>query len=199
MVSRSDILCVRFTIDMHKTSKIYLSPLKVEDSPTLFEWINRRDLVLFNSGYKPIHEGNHHLWFDSVTQKNDLFIFAIRKVENNELIGSCQLNNINWVNRNAELQIRIAADDNRNKGFGADALSLLLKFGFNDLNLNKIYLNVFATNLRAVRAYERAGFINEGNFKQQAYIDGSYVDVVFMGILKKDYDKRLHASGNTPA
>lgn len=184
---------------MHKTLKVYLSPLKSEDAPTLFNWINQRDLVLFNSGYKPIHERNHQLWFESITQKNDVFIFAIRKVEGDEIIGSCQLNNVNWINRNAELQIRIAADSERGKGFGADALLLLLKFGFNDLNLNKIYLNVFATNSRAVKAYEKVGFNKEGDFKQQAYINGSYLDVVFMAILKEHYDKGLHHSGDTSA
>ncbi len=183
---------------MHKNDKIYLSPLLKEDSAILFGWINQRDLVIFNASYKPIHEPNHIAWFENITNRQDVFIFGIRKTETDELIGSCQLNSINWVHRNAELQIRIAVDDNRGKGFGSDAVRLLLEFAFGDSNLNRVYLHVSATNVRAIKVYEKMGFQKEGEFKQHAFIDGEYKDIIEMGILRKDYERGKSESGNSP-
>lgn len=177
---------------MHKTEKIYLSPLLAKDSKTLFDWINERDLVVFNSGYKPTHEFNHLAWFESIVKKQDVFIFGIRRTANNQLIGSCQLYHVNFISRNAELQIRIAAMNDQGQGFGSDAIQLLLKFAFADINLNKVYLNVFSTNERAIKAYQKCGFRQEGELREHAFIDGEYLNIIVMAILKKEYEKQYH-------
>lgn len=178
---------------MHRTEKIYLAPISSEDSETLFAWINERELVTFNSSYKPVHKANHNIWFESIIKKPDVIIFGIKRVEDDKLIGSCQLNNLNLISRNAELQIRIASDSDRGRGFGSDAVQLLLKFAFADLNLNKVYLHVFSTNKRAVKAYEKCGFRHEGELKQQAFINGSYLDIAVMAVLREDYEKQAHS------
>lgn len=177
---------------MHRTAKIYLSPLSAADSETLFGWINERDLVIFNSGYKPVHKPNHEAWFEGIVKKTDLFIFGVRRIEDDKLIGSCQLNNLNYVSRTAELQIRIATDEDRGKGFGSDAVQLLLKFAFDDLNLNKVYLNVFSTNARAIKAYQKAGFRQECELRQHAFVDGKYLNIIVMAVLREDYEKQDH-------
>jgi RimJ/RimL family protein N-acetyltransferase len=182
---------------MLKGDKVYLSPLLREDSVVLFDWINRRDLVVFNSNYKPVHEPSHLQWFDSIVNRHDTVIFGIRKNGTGQLIGSCQLNNINWIHRTAELQIRIAADDDRGKGFGREAVGLLLQFGFDDLNLNKVYLHVFADNERAIKAYEKSGFQKEGWFKQHVYVAGKYLDVLVMAIFRSEYETRADNSSDT--
>lgn len=170
-----------------KDKKVYLSALTQQDSLQLFKWINNRELVLFNSFYKPVHEISHIQWFQSIVERKDLIIFGIRLIGSDKLIGSCQLFNIHCVYQSAELQIRIGDVDELSKGFGKEAVHELIEYGFFQLNLHRIYLQVFADNIRAIKAYEKVGFIKEGSHRQAAFINGDYKDIVIMGILKNEF------------
>jgi RimJ/RimL family protein N-acetyltransferase len=77
------------------------------------------------------------------------------------------------------------------RGYGSEAVSLMLRFGFTELNLRRISLSVFEYNTRAVRAYEKAGFQQEGRLRQALQRDGRRWDELFMGILREDW-LRLH-------
>lgn len=175
---------------MHKSQHVILTPVCEDDLPLLFEWINNREQVLFNAPYKPVHEIQHQQWFISIIQRNDVAIFGIRSQDTQTLIGTCQLHSINLIHRNAELQIRIGRIQERNKGYGSEAVDLLLKYAFRDLNLHRVYLHVFANNTAAIRAYEKNGFTQEGMERQAAFIDGEFRDVIEMAILRNEYDKR---------
>jgi diamine N-acetyltransferase len=164
--------------------RIMLAPLRDEDSRTLLDWINQRDDVLLSAPYKPVHGADHAQWFDAIRARDDVVIFAIRTIEDDRLIGSCQLHSIDHRSRSAELQIRIGEPDARGQGLGSEALGLLMRHGFDDLNLHRICLRVFATNGRAIGAYEKAGFEVEGRLRDGAYVDGHYVDVVLMARLR---------------
>lgn len=172
---------------MLKTNQICLSPLTLSDSAILSRWINKRELVLMSAPYKPVNELQHNYWFKSIQERNDVVVFGIRLLKSNKLIGSCQLHSINPVHRTAELQIRIGEERESRQGHGTEALRLLLKFGFHDLNLNRIYLHVFKTNIPAIRAYEKVGFVREGILRSAAYIDGKYLDITVMGILRNEF------------
>lgn len=163
--------------------KVKLTALAPDDSETLRAWINDRELVLNNAPYRPIHPAQHEAWFASVQARADAVIFAIRLVDGDRLIGTCQLLGIHPVHSNAELQIRIGEADARGQGHGSEAVRLLLDFAFRDLNLHRVYLNVFASNAAAIRAYEKAGFVQEGVAREAAFIDGRYMDVVQMAVL----------------
>jgi len=167
--------------------RVKLTPLRADDLPAMFEWINDRESVLRNSAYRPVGEAQHRAWFESVQQRADTVIFAVRLVGDGRLIGSCQLHGISPVHRSAELQIRLGEPAHRGQGYGTEAVRLLLEFAFKDLNLNRVYLHVFGTNLAAIRVYEKVGFAREGLLRKAAYIDGAYVDVLVMGILREEY------------
>lgn len=174
---------------MLRTGQIALTPLSADDLPVLFAWINEREQVLFNAAYKPVPAEQHQEWFAAIQRRNDVILFGIRQLGNNTLIGSCQLHSINPVHRSAELQIRIGEVAQRGHGYGSQAVQLLLDFAFKDLNLNRVYLQVFKNNIPALRTYEKAGFRREGLLRQAAYIDGRYVDVVIMGLLREEYEQ----------
>jgi RimJ/RimL family protein N-acetyltransferase len=175
---------------MVQTSQIALGPISIEDLPALFDWINDREQVLFNAPYQPVHWEQHRKWFESVQQRQDMVIFGIRLQTTNKLIGSCQLYSINYIHRTAELQIRIGEVAERGHGYGTEAIHILLDFAFKDLNLNRVYLQVFASNEAATRAYEKAGFVHEGVLRHHAHIDGDYVDVNVMGVLREEFYAR---------
>lgn len=172
---------------MLRSENVYLAPLTEDDQAQLFVWINERDQVVYNASYKPISNLQHKEWFESVQKRKDVVIFGIRKTDSSNLIGSCQLVSINHVHRSAELKIRIGEVEERHKGYGTEAVGLLLSFAFNDLNLNRVFLQVFETNQSAIRAYEKAGFVREGLMRNAAYINGEYVAIIPMGILATEY------------
>lgn len=171
---------------MFRSENVYLDGLRISDSELLFKWINNRDLVLWNNNYTPIHEPNHIEWFDIIRKKEDVRIFAIRQKNDHKLIGTCQLSAINFINSSAELQIRIGDVAEQGKGYGTEATRLLVTFGFNDLNLHRIYLNVFEHNARALKTYDKIGFKKEGVLRDAEFINGQYFNVVTMSIFKID-------------
>ena len=170
--------------------KVSLHPLRFEDKEILFKWINDRELVHFNAPYKPVSELEHDEWFKRITQKEDVFFFTIKENEKDVTIGSCQLHNVHQVHRSAELQTRIGDRKYQNKGYGTEAIELLLKFGFQDLNLHRIYLHVLKDNERARKVYLKTGFTIEGELSEAAFINGKYVDVQLMSILRDVHKKR---------
>ncbi len=175
---------------MLKGARVALAPLTAEHPGDLFEWINDRDLVLFNAAYKPVHAARHREWFEAIQRREDAVIFGIRKLDDSGgLIGTCQLHGIHPVHRSAELQIRIGVVEEQGRGQGSEATRLLLDFAFRDLNLRRVFLHVFSSNARAVKVYERAGFRLEGRLREAVHVDGEYLDVLVMGILRAEYEE----------
>lgn len=168
-----------------QSENIRLRPLQKADAQLLYQWISDRELVIHNAPYFPISETDHELWVERMmTKRSDLVIFVIEELNSGVAIGTCQLLNINWVHRSAELQIRIASTKHQGKGYGSEAVQLLCTFGSSDLNLHRIYLHVFVSNQRAIRVYEKCGFTIEGVLKEAAFIDNSLLDVILMAKLR---------------
>ena len=170
---------------MIKGKDIFLSPIEPEDISKLLMWINDRETVHFNTYYLPVSKSEQKNWYANIIRSGDVKIFGIRKNTGKKLIGTCQLCNINMIDRNAELRIRIGEQNERGKSYGTQASGLLLDFGFNDLNLEKIYLHVFSVNKRAISSYKKLGFAEEGRMKRHAYINGKYLDIIIMSRFRK--------------
>jgi UDP-4-amino-4,6-dideoxy-N-acetyl-beta-L-altrosamine N-acetyltransferase len=162
--------------------QVTLSSIRVDDSETLFQWINDPETVRHNAPYRPVHWVNHEEWVRSLGKATNKVVFAIRA--DARLVGVVQLIDIDPVHRSAELTIRIGEEENRDAGFGTSALKQVVDFAWRDLNLHRVWLRVFANNPRAIRAYEKAGFVREGVLREAAHIDGHYMDIVAMGILR---------------
>ncbi|HZS30770.1 MAG TPA: GNAT family protein [Gaiellaceae bacterium] len=167
---------------------VELAALRPEDSPVLFEWINDHDLVVLNAPFRPVSQAEHDAWFARVQERENGRIFAIR--EDDRLVGTCQLHSIHPVHRSAELQIRIGAAGARGRGVGTEALRQLLEHGFEQLHLHRIHLYVLADNERALRAYRRVGFREEGVLRDGACIDGRWVDLILMAVLDHEWTGR---------
>ena len=131
---------------------------------------------------------------DAIRPDSTAKIFVIETL-GSEAIGECGLRNFDWVSHNAELIITIGDKRYWGKGYGTDAVSLLLQLAFDRLNLHSVNLTTHGTNERAIRCYEKCGFVREGLFRERTFVRGSYVDVVAMGVLRSEYEKRRAASG----
>ncbi len=157
-----------------------LEPLRDEDSDALFGWINDRELVVLNAPFEPVARPHHDLWFDWVRERDDVDIHGIRTIAGDKLIGSCQLNGIDREAGTCTLQIRIGDRSEWGRGRGTEAVGLLLERAFGDFGMREVRLDVLATNLRAIRAYEKAGFARTGVRPGGATIEGEAVDVIEM-------------------
>lgn len=151
----------------------------------MFGWINDRELVSFNSPFAPVGREDHDRWFDQVRSRDDVAIFAIRAIEGDRLVGSCQLNGIDREAGTCNLQIRIAAPSDRGKGTGGEVLRLLVDRAFGALLLRSIALDVFSDNARAIRAYESAGFRRVGLRQADVVVEGEPKDVVEMELTRE--------------
>lgn len=172
---------------MHETSQIKLSSLQSKHAMILWRWINDRRIVESSAAYRPISKKEHQRWFRSVRKRGDVVIWGIFLKPTLKLIGYCQLKTIHKIYKTAELQIRLGDPKEHNKGYGTQAIQLLLNYGFKKMRLRKIYLHVLVSNPRAIHIYQKFGFVQEGILRQHACIRGKFVDVLVMGLFKNGY------------
>ena len=114
-------------------------------------------------------------------------IFAIHSLADDFMIGFTTLGGFNWQARSAWVGIGIGEPEYRGKGFGTDAMKTLAGYAFKQLNLNRINLAVFEYNPRAIRSYEKCGFVHEGSERQALKRGEQRWDLMFMGLLREDW------------
>jgi RimJ/RimL family protein N-acetyltransferase len=161
---------------------VTLDAPRLGDSEILFRWINDPATVRFNAAYRPVDEASHAAWFSSIGEDRSRVLFAIRAA--GRLVGTLQLLHIHPVHRSAELTIRIGAETDRGRGYGTAAVKLALRFCWDDLNLQRVWLQVFSDNARAIGAYRKAGFDIEGIQRRAAFVGGRWRDVMLMAVLR---------------
>lgn len=167
--------------------KIYLSPANIEDAEIFTKWLNDFQVTDYiGRSTKIMTVEGEKKWLEDSLKDNDVMLSIIKK-EDNQMIGNMTLFEINNINRTATLGIMIGETENMSKGYGTEAIRLMMDFAFNYLNLNNIMLNVMEFNKRAIRAYEKVGFKEFGRRKEASYINGKYHDIIYMEMLKKDF------------
>jgi len=120
-------------------------------------------------------------------QRNREFVFFIRTLEGDSLIGFVELFIPTWIHGDAWVGIGIGDRHYWGKGYGTDAMRLILRYAFQELNLNRVSLDVFSYNPRAIRSYEKAGFKHEGRQRNTLLREGSRADFLLMGILREEW------------
>ena len=126
-------------------------------------------------------------WYQTNTALKDTYNFAIETLEDKKYLGGCGVNEVDWKNSKVVVGIFIGDKEYWNKGYGTDAMNVLIKFVFEQMNINKIKLVVYSFNERAIKCYEKCGFQKEGVHRQEAYKDGRYYDEIVMGLLKEEW------------
>jgi len=178
--------------------RIRLRAVEHDDLPTFVKWVNDPEVTQGISIYLPLSMADEEEWFTHVRgripEERNLVI-EIRKPEQDSdevtwmMIGGCSFFKYDGRNHSSEFGIMIGDKRYWNQGYGTEVVRLLVQHGFNTLNLNRIYLRVLDNNPRAIRAYEKAGFIYEGRQRQAEYKGGKYLDLLVMSILKDEFLK----------
>ncbi|MBU7013667.1 MAG: GNAT family N-acetyltransferase [Theionarchaea archaeon] len=175
---------------MYKGTKVSLQSLERKHLQKCVEWLNDPEITETLSMSEPVSMESEQRWYDSYLKDDHSKILAIETVKG-EFIGNIGLHNIDLHNRKAELGIFIGDKEYWGKGYGTEAVLLGLKFAFEALNLNKVYLRTFVSNKRAQRCYEKAGFKKEGILRQDMFKNGNYVDCIVYSVLIEEYFRSI--------
>jgi RimJ/RimL family protein N-acetyltransferase len=164
-------------------NRLYLSPVNTDDAETFVRWMNDETVGLnFGQIMNVVGSKDDLKWL--FEPPNDVQRYGIVLLDKDILIGAISLQNINHLNRNAFIGIFIGEAEHRSKGYGAEAIRLLLNYGYNTLNLNNIMLSVHADNEAAIACYKKVGFREAGRRSEWVFKNGKYVDNALRNFLR---------------
>lgn len=170
--------------------RLYLSPMTLDDIPKYVKWLNDRKVTDgIHATFRMTNELTEKAWVEKIMEKGD-YTFGIVKKENNELIGNCGLMNYSPIDGKCTIGIFIGDEENRGRGYGKEAINMLLEYGFNVLRCHNINLDVFDFNEQAIACYKKIGFKEYGRRHECYYLDGKWHDELSMEILETDYRNR---------
>lgn len=127
---------------------------------------------------------------DADNERPGNFFFLIQRLQDERVVGETALTSASDQHRNAWLSIAIGERELWGQGFGSDAVQVALRFAFQELNLHRVSLSTFEYNPRAVRAYEKIGFVHEGRVRAGMSRHGKRWDMLFMGILRREWEAK---------
>lgn len=170
--------------------RVYLSPMCMEDAEKYVKWMN--DIKVtdgINQSKNLVTLESEREWIEN-NSKISNYNFSIVKKENDELIGNCSFHNIDKINGLATVGIFIGEEENRNKGYGSEALKLLIGYGFDYLNLNNIMLTVYSFNKNAISCYKKVGFKEMGKRRGALMQKNIRYDIIYMDMIREEYYKK---------
>ena len=176
---------------MYYGELVKLRAPEMEDLDIILKYFNNLELRQFLATAWPMSRNAERKWLERATVMNPWkdgeMILAIVDKRTNEFLGLCSLFDISKQHQKAEFGIAIHNPENLGKGYGTDTTRVMLWVAFHVLGLNSVYLLTLASNERARRAYEKAGFKHTGVFRQGAYVLGKFHDFDIMDITKEEF------------
>ena len=154
-------------------------------------WVNDPEVTAGLTLFLPMSSVDEEKWFENAMQRPQAekpLVIDMNDGGDWRLIGNSSFFDFDWFSRAAEVGIMIGDKTVWNQGYGTEVMTLLLRHGFETLNLNRIYLRVYADNKRAIRTYEKAGFVHEGRLRQAVYKHCVYSNVLYMSVLREEWD-----------
>ena len=168
--------------------KCYLSPMDVNDAEKYAEWLNDLELTSYLTLYNSvINKDTERIFLEKLSKEHN---YSIIDKNTDELIGTCGFVELDHINQISEVGIFIGDKNYWNKGYGTEALTLLLDYGFKALNLHNIMLKVYSFNERAIKSYKKAGFKLMGKRREALKRGNETFDILYMDLLYKEFYKR---------
>jgi RimJ/RimL family protein N-acetyltransferase len=188
-----------FASNLLHSARVRLTALRLDDLSTIARWYEDADFArLFDARpAAPKTAGALESWLEEYSRSTNCYLFAVRPLESDELLGFVELESIMWVHQHAWLSIAIGDAANQGQGYGTEALQMLLQFAFQELNLHRVQLTVFRYNQRAIALYEKVGFQREGIYREHLQRDGVRYDMFLYGILRPEWLARFESQTHT--
>jgi len=171
------------------SDRLYYRPLEREDAAAVQPWINDPEVRPFVRQHRPMTLQGEVQFIERVTTDETSISLLIVRRDGDVPIGVTALFMIDHRHRKADFGISIGDKSCWRQGYGQEATRTIVDYGFATLNLNRIGLYVFEYNPRAIRCYEKAGFVQEGVMRQEQYDNGRYWNTIVMSILRDDWSK----------
>ncbi|MGD8566061.1 MAG: GNAT family protein [Candidatus Bathyarchaeota archaeon] len=182
--------------------KVCIRSFELSDLDEIMKYWNKVELrrLLGSIDDGPASSTQEEEWIKEtwkLRKEKKAFQFAITTLKDKKLIGGAGLFNFHWTSRSAEVGIGIYNPEYWGKGYGVESLNLVLGFAFQNLNLNRVELEVFDFNKRAYKCYRKVGFNEVGRKREALFMEGQYHDAIIMDILKDEWMKKqdIHNQG----
>ena len=156
------------------------------DIPIFVKWFNDPEVTQFLLRSPPMSMEEEERWFENL-MRDEGRVFCIETLEG-ELIGNLGVMHFDWTNRKADIGVVLGEKEYWSKGYGTEAITLLLGYLFEELNLHRVWLYCEEANRRAQRCYEKCGFTREGVFRDNRRKQGSYANDIIYSILRDEWD-----------
>lgn len=168
---------------------VKLRPMAVDDAPRFADWYSDRDVTRYLTMRYGMSLASEEAWLREQTSVPMAYENAIFSIDTNEgrHIGSTGLHRTSPEDRSAWLGITIGDKSYWSRGYGTDAVRLLLRLGFEEMNLHRVDLTVDASHEAGRACYRKCGFVEEARLRQARYVRGSYDDWIVMGILREEW------------
>ena len=174
--------------------RVRLRAAEQNETSLFLTWVNDPEVIEHLTLAYPMSQYEEDRWYEKMMTLPPVehpFVIDIKddsQPGGYRPIGTCQFHNVDWRSRSAEVGIMIGEKAFWNQGYGTETMKLMLKHGFETVNLHRIWLRVYAKNTRGIKAYEKAGYQYEGKFREAHYQHGQYYDVHFMSVLRQEWN-----------
>jgi RimJ/RimL family protein N-acetyltransferase len=171
-------------------NKIGIRSVDEGDLKELMEWRNLPDFRKNFREHRELNLVNQHEWYSTLNKSRNDYMFSIIRKEDNKLIGAGGLLYINWIIRSADFSFYIGIDNLYidNNGYANEAIEILLEYGFNQLNLNKIWMELYEFDHKKLNIFQKDfNFKIDGILRENCFQDGKYWNSYIISLLKKDY------------
>jgi RimJ/RimL family protein N-acetyltransferase len=159
------------------------------DVDHILKWVNDKDIVgnLAAFAGKPLTREDELAWVRKVRTSTDERVFTVLEAKTGRYLGQVGLHQIFWRSKVGRAAAIIASKDDMGKGYGSAAIASLLDVAFGELGLHKVWLMVFEKNARSRRTWTRVGFVEEGLLRDEYFHEGSWHNMVRMGLLQHEW------------
>lgn len=176
---------------MLKGLLVGLTAVEYEDLRQLMAWRNKQGFRKYFREHRELNSAMQEQWFEKrILNDHTTIMFSIRRLSDNTLLGCCGFVYVNWVHRHADLSLYIGWKDAYidKEGYAEDACKLLLKYGYGELALNKVWTEIYSFDKKKENLYNKLGFHRDGLLRQNYFYDGQWWDSLILSLLASEFN-----------
>jgi len=176
---------------MIEGKETYLRAIEEGDLKPLLQWRNQPNFRKYFREYRELSWDQQLSWYKNIVLKDDkVRMFSIVRRDDDALLGACGLCYIDPVNRNADFSIYIGKDNLYiDKKYAIDAANILMAYGFDELNLHRVWAEIYSIDKAKIEFFKTLNFTQEGVHRETHWTDGHWVNSIFYSMLRDEYQK----------